>query len=97
MEKEASPVKWQDPPERSFKYDWASIAKQLRRRPEKWGVVFQHDRASLVTAIRAGNISALKASKGFEITTSNNTRGFPRMCTLYMRYVPEKDTEREKE
>lgn len=87
---------WENPPERPTRYDWSTIAAQLRRRPGKWAKVFDRDRTSLVVALRSGHIKALHPDLGFECTTSNNKRDVARTCTLHMRYVPEKDTERKK-
>lgn len=83
------------PPRRKSPYDWDKIAKELRAEPGEWGLIFEGDRSSLVTAIRINGIKALKSSKGFETRTANNTRDYPRTCDLWMRYVPEKDTEKE--
>lgn len=87
---------WEDPPSRPTRYDWSSIAKQLRRRPTKWAKVFEQDRASLAVALRQGSIRALHPDLGFEFRTSNGTRDAkPRMCTLHARYVPENDKSKE--
>ena len=84
---------WEDPPPpRGPSYDWASIADALRSKPGEWLKVFEEDRASLVTAIRQGSISALRPTRGFEVrTTNNNRRESPRLCTLYVRYNPDAD------
>jgi hypothetical protein len=84
------------PPRRTQRYDWDAIAKQLRRKPMRWAKVFDKDKTSIATAIRIDGIKALRADKGFEVTTSNNDRGnpeedIPRTCTMYLRYNPEKD------
>lgn len=84
---------WEDPPQRPTRYDWATIAKQLRRRPGTWAKVYDRDRASLAVALRQGSIKALHPDLGFEFRTSNGTRDEkPRMCTLHARYVPDNDT-----
>lgn len=92
-----SALDWEEPPPpRSRRYDWAAIAEQLRARPLQWAKVFDHDRASLATAIRIKGISALNPDDGFEIKTSNNVRlrdedgKETRLCTLYVRYNPDK-------
>lgn len=91
-----SQVEWEEPPPARVKrYDWGEIAEQLRARPGEWAKVFENDKTSLVTAIRLNNIKPLRSTKGFETRTTDNTRTSPRYCTLYMRYVPENDTERE--
>lgn len=91
-------VKFGDPPpsaQGNHLYDWSAIADQLRARPEEWALVFTDDRNSLVTAIRLDGIAALRKSKGFQVRTRNNKRpeGLPRTCDLWMRYVPEFDSE----
>ena len=84
-------VTWEEPPPGRQRYDWAAIAEQLRERPNTWAKVFESDRASLATAIRIRGIQALLPEKGFEVRTANNTRDTPRICTMYLRYNPEKD------
>lgn len=84
-------VTWEEPPPGRQRYDWAAIADQLRTRPGEWAKVFDRDRSSLATAIRIRGVHALLPEKGFEVRTANNTRQTPRTCTLYLRYVPEKD------
>jgi len=87
-------VTWEAPPptRRGKRYDWNAIAAQLEQRPGEWAKVFDEDRTSLATAIRINGISALRPDKGFEVRTTNNKRGAPRTCTMFLRYVPEKDT-----
>jgi hypothetical protein len=86
-------VEWETPPpKRTERYNWSAIAVQLKKKPGKWAKIFDHDRASLATAIRTGGIRALKPSDGFEVRTANNVRGEPRTCTMYLRYNPEKVT-----
>lgn len=91
------------PPRRQSPYDWTKIADTLRKHPgtsedpnSGWALVFEGDRTTLVTAIRNGGIAALRKEKGFEVRTANNTTGSPRTCDLWLRYVPENDTEKEK-
>lgn len=84
------------PPRRQSPYDWTKIAESLRKNPTEWALVFEGDRTTLVTAIRNGGIAALRKEKGFEVRTANNTTGSPRTCDLWLRYVPENDTEKEK-
>jgi hypothetical protein len=81
------------PPQRKSPYDWDSIAEQLRKKPGEWALIFEGDKTSLVTAIRIDGIRALRPRKGFETRTTNNTKGSPRTCDLWMRYNPEKDKE----
>lgn len=86
-----SKVKWEPPPPRPPQYDWAKIADQLRAKPMEWAKIFDRDRASVVVAIRAGNITPVRPDLGFESRTANNVRGEPRTCTLYLRYNPAKE------
>lgn len=89
-------IKFGEPPAKSHNYEWDKIAKRLRRNPEKWLLVFEGDRLSLVTAIRLGSIRVLSPDKGFEVQTANNKRpeGGTRTCDLWLRYNPEKDKEK---
>lgn len=81
---------------RQPRYDWEAIGKRLRRKPGEWGRIFEQDKASIATAIRAGNVAPMRPSKGFEVRTSNNDHSAsPRTCSLWLRYVPEKDIEKE--
>jgi hypothetical protein len=89
-----SNVVWASPPEIRTKYDWRKIAEQLHRRPQEWARIFENDRVSIVNAIRQGSIAVLDPTLGFEVRTRNNSRAPIRMCSLYMRYVPEKDRRR---
>lgn len=87
---------WENPPpKREERYDWASIAKKLRKRPLTWAKIFEEDRSSLATAIRIKGIKALHPDKGFEVRTAHNTREHPRTCTMWLRYNPEKDKEKD--
>lgn len=91
-----APLKFEDPPPRQDRrYDWASIATQLRIKPGQWAKVFDNDRASLATAIRIDGIKALRADKGFVVRTTNNTREYPRTCSMYLKYEPELDQGRQ--
>jgi len=84
-------VKWEAPPEKGTRYDWAAIADQLRAQPMTWAKIFDDDRTSVVNAIRQGNIQAVRPDHGFQVRTANNTRGVVRKCTLYLRYNPGND------
>lgn len=101
MTKQEAGLRFEDPPEK-VTYDWAAIARKLKRKPEQWAVVFERDRTSLVAAISTGKISALTKAKGFEYRTRNNRRETDeqgrerRTCTLYLRYVPANDTTKQK-
>ena len=85
---------------RSQRYDWSAIAEQLRKKPKQWAKVFEQDRDSLVTSIRINGIHALLPTKGFEVRTSNNHHveidgKQVRICSLYLRYNPDKDNDRQ--
>jgi hypothetical protein len=85
-----SDVVWESPPQRR-RYDWTKIASQLEKRPREWAKIFDSDRTSIVNAIRQGAVVALLPESGFEVRTRNNVRYPVRTCSLYLRYVPEKD------
>lgn len=89
------PLVWEAPAEKNT-YDWEWFAKNLREHPGEWLKVFDHDRASLATAIRIHGIKALDPDKGFRVKTRNNTRGEPRMCTMHLVYYPDLDLSRGK-
>jgi hypothetical protein len=93
-----SEVEWGPPPkseaEERVRYDWDKIAKQLRARPGEWAKIFEDDRTSVVNAIRQGAVKPLQPALGFEVRTRNNVRYPVRRCSLYLRYVPGKDTGR---
>jgi hypothetical protein len=85
------------PPKRQRKYDWAAIAKKCKRRPGQWFLVFEQDKTTYSATIRQGGIAALKPELGFEMRTANNkTNVKPRVQDLWVRYVPENDTTKEK-
>jgi len=83
-------VTFEDPPPKNLRYDWTAIADQLREHPGKWALVFARDRTSIANAVRYGQIAALHPDLGFEARTANNVREPVRMCSLYLRYVPER-------
>lgn len=86
------PVTWEEPPPHPrMRYDWTAIAKELRKHPNQWAKIFDDDRTSLATAIRIHGIKVLDPDLGFEVRTTNNVRGTPRMCSLYLRYVPNEE------
>lgn len=91
-------VGFKSPPEgRVRKYDWEAIAKRCRRKPGEWYLVFKQDKQTYATTIRNRNLKALRPEHGFEIRTANNNiKVTPRVCDLYVRYVPENDTTKEK-
>lgn len=91
-----SDVTWQEPPKRMERgrYDWAKIADQLEANPNEWALIFHNDLTSLATSIRINGIRALRQDQGIELRTANNVREPVRRCSLYLRYVPEKDKRR---
>lgn len=78
-------VKPSDPPTKQVRrYDWAAIAKQLRAQPGVWFTIFEGDKTSIVTSLRADHMKDISMSE-FEVTTANNRRTAPRTCDLWMR------------
>lgn len=77
-------------------YDWNVIADQLRAHPGEWMRVFEQGPTSVANSIRQAEVRALtpvhragRTDYGFEVRTRNNVRGArPRVCSLYLRYVP---------
>lgn len=91
-----STVRFKEPPPvREQRYDWEKIAAKLRKNPGEWAEIFQNDVTSLATAIRIRGIKALHPDKGFEVRTTNNKKGSPRTCDLWLRYNPERDKHKE--
>lgn len=89
-----APGRWEEPPPRTS-YDWPGVAAVLRQHPNEWRLIFERDRVAVPNAIRQGSISALRPTRGFEVRTANNkTAAGGRTCSLYLRYVPEKDEEK---
>lgn len=85
-------VEWETPPPTGKnRYDWLAIGAQLRAQPMTWGKIFDHDRTSVANAIRQGGVRNMHPDQGFEVRTSNNVRAPVRMCTMYLRYNPDKD------
>jgi hypothetical protein len=89
-------VGWAEPPPlRGPAYDWEAIARKCRRQPGRWRKVFEQDRFSLAVAIRQGSIAALRPESGFEVRTANTTSwrtgDGPRMCSMWVRYNPDKE------
>jgi hypothetical protein len=88
-----SDVTWEDPPPDSRRrYDWVMIREKLEAKPGEWAKVFENDRTSIATALKSGSIRSMAPSTGIEVRTTNNTRGHPRTCTLFLRYNPQADT-----
>lgn len=87
-------IVFEEPPEpRTPRYDWQAIREQLMKNPGQWARVFEKDRASVVVAIRSGHIGPMHPERGIETRTANNVREPVRTCSLYARYIPEKDKE----
>lgn len=85
------------PPEGRRRYPWEEIAEQLRKRPDEWAVVLEDIPAATAYKAKAGGVSAVHPSRGFEFTTEGNTRpesGTRMVAKLHMRYRPELDTRR---
>lgn len=78
-------VKPAEPPTRRVqRYDWAALAKQLRADPGEWYKIFEGDKTSIVTSLRADHMKDIPMSD-FEVQTANNRRDAPRTCDLYLR------------
>lgn len=87
-----SKVAFVEPPEKvtRVKYDWLAIAKQLRSRPMEWALVFRHGRLTTANAVRQGSVRPVHPALGFEVRTTDTTRGAPRTCTMWLRWNPDK-------
>lgn len=85
--KTVSKVKPSEPPKRGTRYDWTAIADQLRASPGEWFIIFENGPASTAGAVSAGHMRALPTSE-FEVQTSENTRTYPRTCTMHLRAKP---------
>lgn len=79
---------WQSPP--GERPDWSAAARSLRAHPMEWLRVFVHGRESWANALNRGRITALRPDLGFEFKTADNTRDYPRTCTLFARFNPDK-------
>ena len=79
------------PPDRiKVRYDWERIADSLREYPGEWLRIFTDGRTSTKNAVVQGAIRAVRPALGFEVRTTDNTRGSPRTCTMWMRWNPDK-------
>jgi hypothetical protein len=78
----------EDPPVR-VRYNWASIANQLRAEPMVWFNVFKDGRVAVSNAVKQGHVADVHPDLGFEVSTTNNKRTSPRTCDMYLRYNPE--------
>lgn len=81
-------VEWEAPPS-AGRPDWGQVAEELRAHPYQWLKVFKHGRTSWKEAMAQGHVAAVHPNLGFEYQSSDNRRGTPRTCTLFMRYNPE--------
>lgn len=81
-------VAWEEPPDLP-KVDWPEVAALLRQHPMEWLKVFQHGRTAAKEAVSQGHVPSVHPRLGFETRTTDNTRGSPRTCTLFMRYNPD--------
>jgi hypothetical protein len=82
-------VAWESPPPNE-RPDWHAVAMELRQRPMEWLKVYSHGRETWANAIMRGRVNVLHPSLGFEARTTDNVRGFPRTCTLFLRWNPDK-------
>lgn len=81
-------VEFKEPPPYT-RYDWHSVADQLREKPGEWALVFTNGPVSAVNSLRQG-VSALPPDE-FEFRTSNNDKtARPRTCDLWIKYTPRK-------
>lgn len=90
-------MEWETPPPAS-RYNWEEVSATLRANPTAWLKIFDDGPVSVVNAIRQGQVRHLSPvrpgrhatidQEGFEVRTRNNRTGPPRMCTLYLRWVP---------
>lgn len=87
--KPAAGEAWEQPPAVD-KPDWNAVAETLRSRPMDWLRVYSDRPSTWADAISRGRIRALRPDLGFEAATTNNTRNYPRTCTLFMRFNPDK-------
>ena len=90
--KPANGVAWEPPPDNPDKPDWEGVAKELKRHPMEWMKVYTNNLTSWYTAVHTGHIAVVHPDKGFETSTTDNTRDTPRTCTLYMRFNPERES-----
>jgi hypothetical protein len=87
-------MKWENPPPPNSGYEWSDIAQALQNNPNDWLRVFEEGPVSIANAIRQSSIMALTPvvrpgrGGGFEVRTRNNKVGPPRVCSLYLRWVP---------
>lgn len=80
---------WESPPSLG-RPDWSVVADELRSHPGEWLRVRSGSPVTWADAIKRGRVRALRPDLGFEVTTTKNTRGYPRTCDLYVRFVPDR-------
>jgi hypothetical protein len=88
-------MEWESPPP-AGSFDWYAVADDLRAHPGQWLKIFDDRSIAIVNAIRQAEIRALRPVHrrgqpgfGFEVMTRNNKAGPPRVCSMYLRWVPE--------
>jgi hypothetical protein len=82
-------VAWEAPPDHRDKVRWPEVAAELRAHPMEWLKVFENGRTTAKEAVSQGHVPSVHPMLGFETKTTDNTRGTPRTCTLFMRYNPD--------
>lgn len=78
-------MRFSEPPSvRAPAHDWEEVLATLSQRPGEWLLVDENERFSVVNALRAGKISALRDR--VYITTRNNHTddNGVRRCALYL-------------
>jgi hypothetical protein len=84
---------WQDEPPRRGRYDWGSVTKRLRRRPEKWLLVMEQSPRSVYGAIKRNRINALRDPDWvYDVRTSNTKDG---LADIWMSARPRTEEEKE--
>jgi len=87
-EKNVVSVEFTQPPPMT-RYDWQSVADELRQKPNEWARVFKDGPVSAVNSLRQG-VAALPPEE-FKFRTSNNDKtARPRTCDLWIMYTPRK-------
>lgn len=96
--RDSTDMAWETPSPPRSGIDWVEVARTLRARPNEWLRINDRGPTSVVNAVRGQSISAITpvipkgGSGGFEVKTRNNTQTPPRVATLYLRYVPERES-----
>lgn len=85
------------PPSTRGRYDWAAIAETCKAQPGEWYKVFEQQPRTTALAVQQGSVRMLVKSNGFEVKTTNNrTDVNPRLCDMWIRYVPQQDQSRKR-